>query len=81
MKPNFEDLSCDMIFGQPPPALEEDEAFAQPCFATQCAIAAARQEAEACPKVGPSAANLAMGRQGCMCQGLSRGCGGCDGRP
>lgn len=51
MKPNFEDLSCDMIFGQPPPALEEDEAFAQPCFATQCAIAAARQEAEACPKV------------------------------
>lgn len=36
MKPNFEDLSCDMIFGETPPAMEDDDAFKQPCFAAQC---------------------------------------------
>ncbi|CAD7702264.1 unnamed protein product, partial [Ostreobium quekettii] len=29
MKPNFEDNSCEMIFGQRPPPLEEDEAMQQ----------------------------------------------------
>ena len=32
MKPNFDDLSCEMIFGQLPPPLEQDEAYLQPCF-------------------------------------------------
>lgn len=36
MKPNFEDLSCDMIFGQMPSPPAEDEAFQQPCFKKQC---------------------------------------------
>ena len=36
MKPNFEDLSCDMIFGQPPPPRELDDAYTQPCLATVC---------------------------------------------
>ncbi|GMH35633.1 hypothetical protein BSKO_03501 [Bryopsis sp. KO-2023] len=39
MKPNFEDLSCDMIFGEMPPSIEDDEAFKQPCFAAQCSVA------------------------------------------
>eukprot|EP00891_Asterochloris_glomerata_P009964 jgi/Astpho2/9964/e_gw1.00153.58.1_t len=33
MKPNFEDFSCDMVFGQAPPAISEDEVQQQPCFA------------------------------------------------
>ena len=32
MKPNFEDYSCDMVFGLTPPPLEEDEALRQPCL-------------------------------------------------
>jgi hypothetical protein len=32
MKPNFEDLSCTMTFGQMPNAIEKDEAYMQPCF-------------------------------------------------
>lgn len=32
MVPNFDDMSCEMIFGQEPPALSEDPAFAQPCY-------------------------------------------------
>jgi hypothetical protein len=39
MKPNFEDLSCEMIFGQAPPAVEKDLAFSEPCFATSCSMA------------------------------------------
>ncbi|TVU25079.1 hypothetical protein EJB05_27558, partial [Eragrostis curvula] len=34
MSPNFEDMSCEMIFGQEPP--EDDPALKQPCFATKC---------------------------------------------
>lgn len=33
MTPNFEDLSCTMVFGQVPNAPEADEAFTQPCLA------------------------------------------------
>lgn len=29
MKPNFEDLSCEMIFGQAPPPIEQDEVYNQ----------------------------------------------------
>ena len=33
MTPNFEDFSCQMVFGQVPPLPEEDEALSQPCLA------------------------------------------------
>nr|GEZ40199.1 hypothetical protein [Tanacetum cinerariifolium] len=32
MVPNFDDMSCEMIFGQEPPALKDDPAFKQPCY-------------------------------------------------
>lgn len=37
MEPNFEDLSCKMIFGEMPPPLAEDPVTTQPCFSS-CAI-------------------------------------------
>jgi hypothetical protein len=48
MVPNFEDLSCDMIFGQEAPPLDADPVFQQPCFAA-CSSAAARRGEEAAP--------------------------------
>eukprot|EP00877_Chromochloris_zofingiensis_P008838 jgi/Chrzof1/4207/Cz14g03040.t1 len=47
MNPNFEDLSCEMIFGQAPPPMHLDAAYSQPCFVPQCSLA---QRAEPCPK-------------------------------
>ncbi|CAM6109741.1 unnamed protein product [Calypogeia fissa] len=32
MNPNFEDMSCEMIYGLHPPPLEEDPAYQQPCY-------------------------------------------------
>ncbi|KAL9358807.1 hypothetical protein Peur_046930 [Populus x canadensis] len=32
MVPNFDDMSCEMIYGQEPPAITEDPAFKQPCY-------------------------------------------------
>ncbi|KAI3423262.1 DUF4033 domain-containing protein [Psidium guajava] len=32
MVPNFDDMSCEMVFGQDPPAISDDPAFKQPCF-------------------------------------------------
>ena len=32
MRPNFEDKSCELIFGAPPPPPEEDEALRGPCL-------------------------------------------------
>ena len=32
MNPNFEDYSCDMVFGLTPPALEHDEALQAACL-------------------------------------------------
>ncbi|KAL4558729.1 hypothetical protein LXL04_036931 [Taraxacum kok-saghyz] len=32
MVPNFDDMSCEMIFGQDPPEQEDDLAFKQPCY-------------------------------------------------
>ncbi|KAL4571931.1 hypothetical protein LXL04_018699 [Taraxacum kok-saghyz] len=32
MVPNFDDMSCEMIFGQNPPALQDDPVFKQPCY-------------------------------------------------
>jgi Beta-carotene isomerase D27-like, C-terminal len=48
MTPNFEDLSCEMVFGQLPPPLETEAAYHQPCLVGQCITAAV---APACPKV------------------------------
>lgn len=49
MKPNFEDMSCRMIFGQLPPPLEEDEAMSSPCLKS-CPTAAATLAK--CPSAG-----------------------------
>ncbi|XP_071717479.1 beta-carotene isomerase D27, chloroplastic-like [Rutidosis leptorrhynchoides] len=32
MVPNFDDMSCEYVFGQEPPAQEDDPAFKQPCY-------------------------------------------------
>ncbi|KAI9180643.1 hypothetical protein LWI28_006882 [Acer negundo] len=32
MVPNFDDMSCEMIFGQEPPSPSDDPAFKQPCY-------------------------------------------------
>lgn len=39
MNPNFEDMSCDMIYGQVPPPFEEDPVSNQPCYASLCSMA------------------------------------------
>ena len=49
LTPNFEDLSCEMVFGQAPPPLEAEPAYHQPCLANQCSLA--KPEAASCPKV------------------------------
>ncbi len=45
LTPNFEDMSCEMVFGQVPPDLETEAAFNQPCL-----IAGGDAKAP-CPKV------------------------------
>ncbi|MEO0430718.1 MAG: DUF4033 domain-containing protein [Cyanobacteria bacterium J06656_5] len=47
MTPDFDDLSCDMVFGQVPPPLETEDAYQQPCL-HDCAVTS---DAPACPKV------------------------------
>ncbi|EOY23879.1 hypothetical protein SCA6_004904 [Theobroma cacao] len=49
MTPNFEDMSCEMIYGQVPPAFEEDPASKQPCFADICSMA--NPSSSVCPKL------------------------------
>jgi hypothetical protein len=49
MTPNFDDLSCDMVFGQVPPPIETEAAYHQPCLTTQCPTASVN--AGGCPKV------------------------------
>ncbi|MGD1907772.1 MAG: DUF4033 domain-containing protein [Leptolyngbyaceae cyanobacterium] len=39
MTPNFEDFSCEMVFGQPPSPLETEEAYNEPCLKDQCPTA------------------------------------------
>jgi len=39
MTPNFENLSCKMIFGQVPLSAEEDPDYHQPCLTYQCPTA------------------------------------------
>lgn len=33
---DFEDMSCEMVYGQVPPPFEEDPVSKQPCFADIC---------------------------------------------
>lgn len=52
MTPNFEDFSCEMVFGQAPPPLETEAAYEQPCLAQRCTLApVASGEPRPCPKV------------------------------
>lgn len=55
MKPNFEDLSCEMIFGQAPPNMEDDPAYVQPCFISNCNIASDTTKTP-CPRTDTSRA-------------------------
>lgn len=50
MKPNFEDLSCEMVFGEYPPPVHEDEVYNEPCFAKNCKLAN-RDPNLPCPKI------------------------------
>ena len=34
--PDFEDMSCEMVYGQAPPPFEEDPASKQACYAEIC---------------------------------------------
>ena len=56
MTPNFEDLSCDMVFGQKAPLPEEDPALRQPCFALVCPTSV--PVAPSCPQVLAAAASV-----------------------
>ena len=52
LKPNFEDLSCEMVFGHPAPPIEEEPIYNQPCLVGECTIA--QPDAPACPQVRSS---------------------------
>ncbi|KAG6554826.1 hypothetical protein Mapa_003409 [Marchantia paleacea] len=52
MTPNFEDMSCEMVFGKMPAPLEEDPAFQQPCFESICTMA--QPKSPVCPKLKPA---------------------------
>ncbi|XP_010267423.1 PREDICTED: beta-carotene isomerase D27, chloroplastic [Nelumbo nucifera] len=49
MNPNFEDMSCDMVYGQVPPPFEEDPVSKQPCYANICSMA--NPSNTVCPKL------------------------------
>jgi len=50
MKPNFTDLSCDMVFGQIPPDIEADPVQNQACF-SQCQLSDKLIQFQECPKI------------------------------
>lgn len=52
MTPNFEDFSCEMVFGQAPPPLETEAAYQQPCLVQRCTLAP--PDPRPCPKVRSS---------------------------
>lgn len=49
MIPNFEDMSCEMVYGQVPPPFEEDPVAKQPCFADICSVS--NPNSSICPKL------------------------------
>lgn len=52
MTPNFEDYSCEMVFGQAPPPFEAEALYSQPCLAQECPTAASsRPVTSPCPKI------------------------------
>ncbi len=50
MTPNFEDMSCEMVFGQPPPALKTEDVAQHPCL-SDCP--SRHVTVESCPQVTP----------------------------
>lgn len=52
MTPNFEDFSCEMVFGQMPPPLATEAAAQQPCLIDRCEMA--RPQTQVCPKLQTS---------------------------
>ncbi|KAK3274518.1 hypothetical protein CYMTET_17296 [Cymbomonas tetramitiformis] len=51
MKPNYEDLSCEMVFNELAPSEDLDEALQQPCFTTCASRSSKAAEAAVCHKV------------------------------
>lgn len=49
MTPNFEDFSCEMVFGQEPPPLATEAVAQQPCLKQKCPTAS--MGTAACPKL------------------------------
>ncbi|KAL8535613.1 hypothetical protein ACS0TY_011298 [Phlomoides rotata] len=49
MTPNFEDMSCEMVYGQVPPRFEDDPASKQPCLVDFCSLA--NPSSSDCPKL------------------------------
>lgn len=49
MTPNFDDLSCEMVFGQEPPSLDVDPVYQEACLVTECSMAS--PQASTCPKL------------------------------
>ncbi|XP_047161128.1 beta-carotene isomerase D27, chloroplastic [Vigna umbellata] len=49
MTPNFEDMSCDMVYGQAPPTFEDDPVSKQPCYEDICSMA--KSSSIVCPKL------------------------------
>ncbi|MED6226599.1 Beta-carotene isomerase d27, chloroplastic, partial [Stylosanthes scabra] len=49
MIPNFEDMSCEMVYGQAPPPFEEDPVSKQPCYAAMCSVS--NPSSSVCPKL------------------------------
>ncbi|XP_047976180.1 beta-carotene isomerase D27, chloroplastic [Salvia hispanica] len=49
MNPNFEDMSCEMIYGQVPPSFEDDPVSKQSCLPNFCSIA--NPNSSLCPKL------------------------------
>ncbi|CAN0908939.1 Beta-carotene isomerase D27, chloroplastic [Linum grandiflorum] len=50
MNPNFEDMSCEMIYGQAPPSFEDDPVAKQPCFPS-ISGSMANPNSSICPKL------------------------------
>lgn len=49
MNPKFEDMSCEMLYGQVPPPFEEDPVSKQACYKDLCSMA--NPSASLCPKL------------------------------
>ena len=49
MTPNFEDFSCEMVFGQFPQPIQNEPAYNHPCLPNHCSTA--KPYLEFCPKV------------------------------